>query len=109
MDASISIDESDLDAYLLREVTNFLQAVRNTTEPVSDHSSKNGQLVSETLYEAACSAILAWAHAALLHLPQAQQADAERRAIAALARATTLDPARKAQLGALCIHLACGK
>ena len=40
MDASISIDESDLDAYLLREVTNFLQAVRNTTEPVSDHSSK---------------------------------------------------------------------
>jgi len=84
------IDESDLDAFILRQV----QTVHHLEDDPATRATRAEQ------------AVLAWAQTVLLHLSPARQAAAERRALEAIALARDVPPEVKRRLGELCVQMA---
>ena len=85
------IDETDLDAFILRQVAT-VQHLGDDPAPIADRAEQ---------------AVLAWAQTVVLHLSPARQNTAERRALEALALARNVAPDVKRHLGELCIYI-CG-
>ena len=85
-----AIDETDLDAFILRQVAT-VQHLGDDPAPIADRAEQ---------------AVLAWAQTVVLHLSPTRQNAAERGALEALALARDVPPEVRRRLGELCLTVA---